>query len=695
MENRTEKEYLNYVEEKLKIRLSEIAGKITDSEQDIGSMHEYFWDNYGEFDEYGYEYYDNSKALESSVLRLSEFVKQQHRYEKMLDSPYFGRVDFIYDGEEEPETFYIGIGNFREKRGKDPLIYDWRAPVSGLFYDYDKGKASFEAPLGEIFGEITRKKQYKIRHGKLIFELENEMNINDEILQKALSENASTYLKSIVTTIQREQNSIIRDITHKIMAVQGCAGSGKTSIAMHRIAYLLYHNRKNLSSAEVMILSPNGVFSDYISRILPELGEDNINEMSLDTFAYHELREYGEAEDKYDEYERRLSKHHKKESKVDKGSKDYVKELEGFILRLEYEAVDIRDFDFGKIHMSEAKISEFFYERFTETPIFSRMRKIAEYLIDEYETLVQRNMDEEEKYLIIDKMEKMYEIKDLLSIYNRFLKEQGEPPIRRRYETVTVTSDDEEEGRVSAKRTINRIPYEDVYPLLYLKYKTIEPPERRNIRHLLIDEMQDYSYLQYRLIELLFDCPMTILGDYAQTIDEKRHDVSDYLHEIFGKDVFKVTLEKSYRSTVEINEYASSLIGIEQKEGVERHGKKPLEMKCSSHDEMYKAMASDINECLTKEDYESIAVLTMTQDDAVDAANRLMKILDDKEIKLLSKDTVKFDSGISVMPFYLAKGLEFDAVFVPDKHKYTSDFHKQALYIEATRALHQLNLYLL
>ncbi|MCR5469255.1 MAG: AAA family ATPase [Lachnospiraceae bacterium] len=698
----TEKEYLSLVEEKLNIRLKELDEKISGSEKDIGSMHEYFWDNYGEFDEYGYEQYDNSKALESSVLQLSEFVKQKHRYEKMLDSPYFGRIDFVYDGEDEPESFYIGIGNFREAKGKEPLVYDWRAPISSLFYDYDKGEASFVAPIGEIKGEITRKKQYKIKHGKLIFELENEININDEILQQALSENANAYLKSIVTTIQKEQNSIIRDKNHRILAVQGCAGSGKTSVAMHRIAYLLYHNRKNLSSAQVMILSPNGVFSDYISRILPELGEDNINEMTLDTFAYHELREFGEAEDRYDEIERKLSaekfKHefgHEKQhdEAAYKGSRDYVKELDGFIMRLEYEAVDFKDFEFGKIRMKEEKIAEFFYDKFPETPIFSRMRKIADYLIDEYETLTQRNMDEEDKYILIEKMEKMYESRDLLKIYNRFLKEQGKKTIKRRYESITVVSDDEEEGRTTARRAINHIPYEDVFPMLYLKYKTVEPPEKQNIRHLLIDEMQDYSYLQYRLIDLMFDCPMTILGDKAQTIDEKHQDVLKFLPEIFGKDVFKVTLDKSYRSTTEINDFANSLIGADSATGVDRHGEEPLTRKTKHKDEMYELMSKDIEDCI-KEDYDTIAVITQTQDEAVRVCNGLKKHLD-KKINLMSRDTVRFESGICVVPFYLAKGLEFDAVLVPDKHKYVTDFHKQALYIEATRALHKLFMYVL
>ena len=179
-----------------------------------------------------------------------------------------------------------------------PYVFDWRAPVSSLFYDYDKGPAQFKAPSGVICGEIVKKKQFKIKNGTIVYVLENDMNIDDEILQQALCEHADASLKSIVTTIQKEQNQIIRDKSHRILAVQGCAGSGKTSIALHRIAYLLYHNRSSLTASQVLILSPNSIFADYISRILPELGEENICELTLDVFAYHELKNYGEAEDR-------------------------------------------------------------------------------------------------------------------------------------------------------------------------------------------------------------------------------------------------------------------------------------------------------------------------------------------------------------------------------------------------------------
>ena len=204
--------------------------------------------------------------------------------------------------------FYIGIGNFAEEAGHTPLIYDWRAPVSGLFYDYDKGPASYQAPLGTICGEIASKWQYKIRNGRMIYQFESDVKIDDEILMAELGSGGSTALKNIVRTIQKEQNAIIRNTRDKIMVIQGAAGSGKTSIALHRIAYLLYHDRKNLKSSNILILSPNSIFSDYISHILPELGEENIKEMSFDLFAYRQLKDtVSDCEDRYDQIERSLN----------------------------------------------------------------------------------------------------------------------------------------------------------------------------------------------------------------------------------------------------------------------------------------------------------------------------------------------------------------------------------------------------
>lgn len=660
-----EESYLTMVLEALHGKLKEINGKILGNEKDIESMHEYFWENYAEFDEYGYEMYDNSNALKSRILEQKDYVKERLRYEKMLDSPYFGRVDFCYEQEEEPETYYIGIGNLAKGRAEEPYVFDWRAPVAGLFYDYDKGAAQFVAPAGVLSGEITKKKQYKIKNGKLIYALENDMNIDDEILQQVLSEHADASLKSIVTTIQKEQNSIIRDNCHRILAVQGCAGSGKTSVALHRIAYLLYHNRKNLSASQVLILSPNSIFADYISGILPELGEENICEMTFDDFAYRELLEYAEAEDRYDELERQLHRNGADcaEEVLYKQSKAYVEELDGYILSLEWELMDFKDFRYKKMEISEEKIAGLFYEKLAEVPILSRMEKIGEYLIDEQETLQNKDMPEEEKQEIFQRLNRMYETRDILEIYLRFLAETGRK-------------------EVPVSNGILR--YEDVYPLLYLKYALTEALRRREVKHLVIDEMQDYSYLQYVILAKMFDCPMTILGDKVQTMAGRQQDVLAFLPKIFGKEVYPVYLNKSYRSTSEISAFANRLIGEEDVWAVERHGEVPKIIKSADADSMYAKIQEDIDR---EDEADTIAILCLDADSAKVACDSL------ENVTLLTKDSMQFGKGVSAMPFYLAKGLEFDVVFVPNLQDYQTPLHKQALYINATRALHKLRLY--
>ena len=299
--------YLEFVLEKLRERIQKISLSLAEGEKEIEGMHEYYWENYTEMDQYGYENFDNQQALLNQINTNQQQLKMKHRFKNMLDSPYFGRVDFQYEGEDEPETFYIGIGNFAEETGRTPLIYDWRAPVSGLFYDFDKGEASYQAPGGLMEGEITSKWQYKIRKGKMVYGFESDMKIDDDILKAELGTNGDVQLKNIIRTIQKEQNAIIRNTKDRILVIQGVAGSGKTSVALHRIAYLLYHDRKNLKSSNILILSPNGVFSDYISHILPELGEENIQEMSFDLFAYQELRDTAaDCEDKYDMIEQAM-----------------------------------------------------------------------------------------------------------------------------------------------------------------------------------------------------------------------------------------------------------------------------------------------------------------------------------------------------------------------------------------------------
>ena len=665
-------------------RLGEIDENIQAVRQDINSMNEYYWDNYTEMDQYGYEDYDNQQALKMQVNANQENWKMRRRLKRMLDAPFFGSVEFVYDGENEPEDFYIGIGNFARERGALPLIYDWRAPVSSLFYDYDKGEASYEAPGGRMDGEILSKWQYKIRGGKMIYEFESDVKIDDDILKQELGANSDTKLKNIVRTIQKEQNAIIRNTKDKILAIQGVAGSGKTSVVLHRIAYLLYHDREHLNSSNILILSPGGVFADYISHILPELGEENIQEMSFDLFAYHELRRNtgnqenvikmiaADCEDKYHQIEREIAGVDDADQKRYewKQSVEYVQAIEGFLIELEDRLVDFEDVEFKGIRKSAGEIMEFFYEKYTGTPLLDRMGAVMEYFIDEVETLRGRSLNDEEQEIICRKFMNMYVTRDICQIYNWFLEDYGFPAL----------PDMPPERRV--------LEYEDVYPILYLKYSLTAAGQRKNIRHLVIDEMQDYTYLQYVLLAKMFSCNMTILGDKAQTIGGKQQDVLTFIPKIFGKKVKRIVMNKSYRNTSEIAEYAKTTGGTKDIQYVARHGKAVERHTIKTLEKTCKEISGKLK--LGEEEYETAAILTMTEKEAEHIYEIMHKL--GAEAHYINRDSAQFKKGLTVTTYYLAKGLEFDQVFIVGGDR-NNKMYQGYQYICATRALHELYVY--
>lgn len=666
-------EFLEAVLQKLTIRLREIEKDLSEGQKEIENMHEYYWENYTEMDQYGYEDYDNRQALLQQSNANDEKRKLKHRFQRMLDAPFFGRVDFVFEDEEEAQAFYIGIGNFAERAGMTPLIYDWRAPVSGLFYDYDKGPAAYEAPAGVIKGEIRAKWQYKIRGGRMVYAFESDTKIDDEILKQELGSSGDVKLKNIVRTIQKEQNEIIRNTKDKILVIQGAAGSGKTSIALHRIAYLLYHDRDRLKSSNVLILSPNSVFADYISHILPELGEENIREMSFDLFAYRELKDTAaDCEDRYDHLERMMRFPDAKAEKRFrwKQSAEFAGEVEGFLALEEDSLMDFCDIDFRGMHLSEQEVIHLFYDKFYDTPILKRMDAVMEYFIDAYETLRGRDIEEEDRELLQKKFDRMYVEKDIYEIYNRLLEYCGQEPL----------------SKIPYER--RKILYEDVFPMLYLKYRLTGESVHKNIKHLVIDEMQDYSYLQYVILSRLFHCRMTILGDRAQTLDKEQRDVLLFLPKILGKDIRMVVMNKSYRNTWEIATFAAGISGISDIELLERHGKAVEERRFPTEDEMLSAIRENLN--VGADGYETAAVITMTEEEASD----ICRLLQNRgvEASYMDRNSSAFRKGLTVTTFYLAKGLEFDQVFMIRGTR-ENPLADQAEYICATRALHELYVY--
>lgn len=684
-------DFLRDTQNKIKIRIAALSETLAEGEEDVARMHDYYWDNYTEMDEYGYENYDNQQALLSQIKSNTEALKQKALLKKMLANPYFGRVDFLYDGDDSPETIYIGLSNFSEGKGDMPLIFDWRAPVSSLFYDYDKGPAAYDAPLGRISGEITSKWQYKIRHGKLIYAFESDTKIDDEILRQELGGHGETTLKNLVRTIQKEQNAIIRNTEDKILVIQGTAGSGKSSVALHRIAYLLYHDREHLKSSQVLILTPGGVFTEYISHILPELGEENIKEMNFDLFAYRELSPYiDDCEDCYDRIENKLAslRSHRlpnaaREAAIAyKSSAALPEDIRGYVLSLEDTLVNFKPITIHGWTLSERQILDLFYFKFMDIPLLERMDVIYDYAVDAWETLTGKTLSEEDAENLHDSVMKMYTTRDIYIIYSQFLEMMGF---------------DDLPHVPKSKRFLN---YEDVYPLLYLKYLLLGKGQRRPIRHLVIDEMQDYSPLQYEILAMLFDCPMTILGDKAQTMDEKESDVTKFLPSVLGKTIRFIEMNKSYRNTMEISRYAASLreTADTSDEYFERHGEAVTVLTPSDEkDGLQKVLSHYVNR---RDSIETAALITFSEQEARKLYEELKPLMTshglaaEDELNLITKQAGHFKTGLTVIPFYLAKGLEFDDVCGWEWQQKTGLLEKplirQARYITATRALHKL-----
>ena len=329
-----------------------------------------------------------------------------------------------------------------------------------------------------------------------------------------------------------------------------------------------------------------------------------------------------------------------------------------------------KDVEFRGLKLTENELIHLFYFKFQDIPLLSRMDAVMEYFIDEYETLHDCTLSEEDLDTINRKFQKLYVTRDLYKIYNRFLEENGYPAL----------PDVSQEKRVLA--------YEDVYPLLYLKYRLCRVRDHKNIKHLVIDEMQDYSYLQYLILRQMFNCRMTILGDRAQTMEDRTHDVLEFLPGIFGKNIRKIILNKSYRNTVEIAEYANRTAGIRDMEIFQRHGKAVEEKEFSGIEEAVREIRKNLD--LGQSGYETGALLAMSEAEAVEIYKHLKEM--EIPVTYMDRNSSSFKKGLTVTTFYLAKGLEFDQVFVMARKKKTP-LLIQAEYICATRALHELYVY--
>lgn len=591
--------------------------------------------------------------------------REKKAYEKMLDKPYFAKIDLRADDEKHDEKYYIGLHSLVDD-DKNYRVIDWRSPIASIFYDYESGKCEIRTNSSTLKCELLNKRQFGITAGKLDYYIDTTINIEDELLQEALAKNSTNQMKSIVQTIQKEQNEIIRCDENKTMIVQGVAGSGKTAIALHRIAYLMYKNRDKFTSQSIVFLSPNNALSTYVSSVLPDLAEDDIEKMQLDMIARRILKKTCIVERKYEQVERLIMSRNLDEYNY-KTSYAYLKDMIDFAYDNYINNFDLTEFSIKDIKINVAKIKKLFFERYKDRDLFTRIKWITDNIFDEY-------------FYTIKKPEKIQKLKELI-----FVKLYGQIKDKN---TVRAYKNFLESKGLRLELVGNKVKNEDVYGLLFFKIFIFGIDANEKIKHLVIDEMQDYSCVQLYIIGKLFECPKTILGDYNQTLNpEKVFAYKENLSQIMGEDIDIISINKSYRQTEDIGKFASAVGGKRDIEFVHRAGKPVGLVSIDDTSECNKI--TKIIDDFKNDGYKSIAIITRSNFDAKVLYEKLSK--DIPNVSLIDDDMDRYDGGVCVISVYNSKGLEFDGVVIYDASiKYNDEMDKNLLYIASTRAMHRL-----
>ncbi|MCX8129455.1 MAG: UvrD-helicase domain-containing protein [Clostridia bacterium] len=652
-------------------------------------------------------------------------VKQLDRYGKMLKEPYFGRFDFVEEGSGDAEKIYIGLHSAIDSRTHEILIYDWRAPVSGVFYRHELGKAQYNAPFGIVSGEVLLKRQFKIQNSGLKYFFDCSIKIDDEVLQNVLSQNSSAKMRNIVETIQREQDAVIRDTDNELLIVQGVAGSGKTSVALHRIAYLLYHGMNSkISNQNIIIISPNAVFSRYVSDVLPELGEENVNQVTFDELVHDSLGSKYKIETRAGQLEELITTSCINEVNIKqrciefKGSMVFLEILERVIRCYERRILTFDDvFYAGRIIETRQRLKNIFLDNKINMPMAKRLKRMESVILDKIhplqrerikkiEALVQKSDGHDFDIKPYSRLVSIKETKMLLNRMRRFTEIDY-------YHTYSMLFSDmelfmklstglelpqgmDEVIEYTRKALENGfITFEDSAAMFLLKLKLEGSESFSGIRHAVIDEAQDYTPVQYAVFKMLFkDARFTVLGDVNQSI-EKKGSISlyDIISGLFSKKRWvKIFLNKCYRSSFEISSFSQRLLCTMQDiVPFERHENEPLVSCKETIEDICRSIIDDTN-TLIYEGYESIAVICKTSGEAEIVYKSLKDIVG---LKLITSSDDEISKGVVVIPAYMAKGLEFDTVIVfnASHGNYNTELDRRLLYIACTRALHRLILY--
>lgn len=640
------------------------------------------------------EYFDHERFVKEELFRSID--RRLKELTILVGSPYFGRVDFKEVGFDEIENMYIGRFGVTPEGSYEPLVVDWRAPVATLFYTGGLGTASYNAPDGEITTELLLKRQYIIKKAKLNGLFDSALDVKDDILQMVLSGNSGEKLKDIIMTIQQEQDVLIRQPRERTIVVNGTAGSGKTTIALHRVAYLLY-NFRDVLEHKVLIFGPNNIFMEYISTVLPTLGEVGVNQLTFKEFAINILGITKVMN--FQDYMERILKEDVEfiEEIKHKTSTDYIGELDLLIKKFNNEFFEFKNIVFNdKVIVGIEELEQLLDFEYKHMPLFRRSKKIKRIIFskikdarDEEVRKIQKEFKDELKGL--SKQEVELQENSLIYIRRTKIREVIEEVIRVKQSLGFLQNPDV----LKAYNEFNsqkELTLDDLAPILYLKLRLEGLKLTEEFRHVVIDEAQDYSELQFIVIKELTGCyALTIVGDSNQRMIPVKGEVA-MLHiekTIPNLNTEHFILNKSYRSTKEIITYANKYLKTEDIVPMVRNGVEVIEKQIKSQEEFKQEVHSSIS-ALKEKGFESIAIICKDSQET-ERIGKLIKRV--SQSKIINNEDIIYSTGVTIIPSYFAKGLEFDAVILI---KHTEDENKEEdklMYVMATRALHELQVF--
>lgn len=632
--------------------------------------------------------------------KIIDYEEEEHKIlllEKMIKSPYFARIDFKFDDEDEFEKIYIGRSSLRKNSYQEMYVYDWRSPIASVFYRFMTGEAFYDAPCGRVTGELNLKRQYEIKNGTLEYFFDSDVQIVDEFLRQLLSQNTTAKMKAIVETIQHEQDVVIRDMENDLLMVQGVAGSGKTSIALHRAAYLMYQGlQTKLSANNIMIISPNSIFEQYISNVLPELGEDNVISSVFEDIL-SELLNGRKIQSRNDFLENLIVNSKYKEisrNSIEFKTSSFFREiLDQFLIDIPRQWIEFEDVYYeGKCVVSGQILKDKILGR-PETPLGIKLEQLEDYILEQIFGTGKGRGHKEEKNLIKQEIQKFIKI-DIVELYKILFSNEAY------FYSLLQNSNPSQNIKNIWKYTKENLEadslyYDDAIAIAYLYLKIYGTNKYKNIKQVVIDEAQDYYPLQYEIFNLVFsNAKFTILGDMKQTL-AKKEDISFYeqIQKILNKKKSSlIMLDKTFRCTNEILNF--SLKFIEQSSQIKsfnRNGDSPKVYIADNSEIFIDEIVKEIKLCQEK-GFQSICLICKTEKNSTYLFNKIKHKLD---IQLIKNGSASDLQGVFILPVYMSKGLEFDTVLIcdADSQNYHDEDDKNLLYVACTRALHKLSLF--